>query len=161
MSCSSVWDGVDFSPCFREKYIANSPLVLTALGAVVAVLSCRKRRFQSYSTDDLVSPNGDNISRLEADVLMASVAETVLPPLDQAVEAAEHTPLPSKEADKIVNDFRRTTTKNSRNWDFVYRTASVVGAAAWCIAQGAAVTWSKEDGRALVFPVRLPRPALG
>lgn len=157
MSCPSVWDGVDFSACFREKYIENSPLVLTAFGAAVVVLCCRKRPFQSFSTNDLVSPNGDNISRLEADVLMATVAETVLPPLDRAVEASEPTPLPPKEADKIVNDFRRTTTKSSRNWDFVYRSASVIGAAAWCLAQGAAVTWSQEDGRALVFPVCLPQ----
>lgn len=160
MSCSSVWDGVDFSPCFREKYLENSPLVLTAIGAAVVLLCCRKRPFQNFSTGVLVSPHGDNIARLEADVLMASVAETVLPPLGRAVEAAESTPLPPKEADKIVNDFRRTTTKSSRNWDFIYRSASVIGAAAWCVAQGAAVTWSKEDGRALVFPVRPTQPAL-
>lgn len=154
MSCTTIWDGLDFSPCFRERYIANSPLVLAAFGAVITLIYSRKRNFKPINASDLVSPNGDNISRLEADVLMASVAETALPPVDRVVEAEERRPLPPKEADKIVNDFRRSTTKNSRRWDFVYRVVSVLGAVAWCSVQGAAVFWAKEDKRAVVFPVR-------
>lgn len=158
MSCSPVWDGIDFSPCFRERYIANAPLVLAAFGVVVTLLYSRKKDFRPVNASDLVSPNGDSISRLEADVLMASVAESVLPPVDSAVEAEERRPLPPREADKLVNDFRRSTTKDSRRWDFVYRSVSVIGAASWCAVQTAAVIWAEDERRAIVFPVRYSTP---
>lgn len=68
-----------------NRYIANAPLVLATLGVLglAWTLRRRRRRSEATTTASLVSPGGDDLERLEARVLVRSLAG-VLAPKDEA-----------------------------------------------------------------------------
>lgn len=104
-----VWDGIDFTPCFRrtwvvggtgtltDRYIANVAVVLAGIaGLLVLVQLFRSRRIRDVSTADLVSPGGDNLVKLEARVLVSAIASTLKPvspiSIGDVESASESTP---------------------------------------------------------------------
>ncbi|BEI94008.1 uncharacterized protein CcaverHIS019_0604670 [Cutaneotrichosporon cavernicola] len=138
MSCG-VWDGSDFTPCFRDQYIANASLVLAALGA--AFLLFPRRRGPEITTASLVPPGGGLLSQLEARVLLRNLASSLSQPDS----------LDSTKPEEKIASFRRATT----GWDRFYYWVSILGALVWIGLEvyrlPSAPEW--EDFRPLIFPI--------
>ncbi|CAK9784394.1 unnamed protein product [Cutaneotrichosporon oleaginosum] len=176
MSCG-VWDGSDFTPCFRDTYIANAPLALAALAAVF-ILGPRGRRTPTTAAS-LVPPGGGLLAQLEARVLLSSLARTLpgrrsddverppTPPLTPDSPTAppperlprKSAPLPYAEEEETVAAFRVARTR----WDAAFYWISIVGAGVWIALEVARlmedsssitdVAW--EDARPLIFPTTM------
>ncbi|GMK57331.1 hypothetical protein CspeluHIS016_0401650 [Cutaneotrichosporon spelunceum] len=157
MSCG-VWDGSDFTSCFRDQYIANAPLVIAALG--VACLVFPRRRAGPTTTASLVVPGGGGLAQLEARVLMRNLADSLresshLSKPSEPSESSESTessqPSDQKSAEDKIASFRRAKTR----WNAAYYWASIVGALVWIGLELARLPPSREweDMRPLVFPI--------
>lgn len=176
-----------------SRYIANAPLALAALGALALLLCLRRRRSEATTTASLVKPGGDNLAKLEARVLMSALARTLPGAVEPAVsengngageaarlldeEAAASSfssrppkfpagagaPLPSRESEHAINDFRADMPRGAQRWARLYFWVQLVGVLVWLGLEAARVvldgsplveaTW--EDFRPAAFPVSL------
>ncbi|KAI9634405.1 ABC transporter type 1, transmembrane domain-containing protein [Dioszegia hungarica] len=164
--CQAIWDGVDFTPCVRQRYLANAGLALIPLSLLILLISrlSRSSRYRSpLSPSRLTSPIGDlNLISLESDTILSALAANVLPaPREGEVEAK----LGGKEAAEVIEDFSKEEGPSVRRWRRVRWAAGVTGALVWLgtVAWGCAV---QGDWKRIAFPIYvalfslMPRPTI-
>ncbi|ORX38217.1 ABC transporter type 1, transmembrane domain-containing protein [Kockovaella imperatae] len=159
--CREFWDGVDFTPCFRDRqaftwYLQNFPLVLTALAAVITSLyyiskwiKSRDRSRSRLSPSQLISPTADSdLAQLESEVIVSSVAVSLLPAPKGKKELPK--PLSPEDALNVIRDFKRES-RESRRWQAIRYWIRVIGGFVWVGLEVARYVQSRE-WRDLVFP---------
>lgn len=130
-------------------------MLIAVLGAGLAVAAVRRRLRKGTDTRTtvaaLVPPHGDNISRLEANVFLAAVATNLLP----FKGGAPSRPLPARDSEKVIDEFRDLVPPRARRWEAVRWGVALFGAALWLGAQLGVTLFVDElvEMRALLFPV--------
>ena len=139
------------------RYLSNWPLFLAAISAICLglykIIKLLSRHPHSQLTPkDLVSPSRDtDLARLEADVIISSLASSLLPaPLGKS---AKPDVLLEKESVEVIQDFMVKPKWNNRleKWRWITR---VLGGALWLgVEVASATTTDRRDWRGVVYPV--------
>nr|XP_019045027.1 ATP-binding cassette transporter [Kwoniella bestiolae CBS 10118]OCF23957.1 ATP-binding cassette transporter [Kwoniella bestiolae CBS 10118] len=143
-TCEDVWDGTDFTRCFKERYISNFPLILIALSALyilgIAILPryLSSSPYRPISPDTLISPSASSdLAKLESNVILDAVASNLKP---SSKSSARKGRLSDGEAEQIVNDWKDGSRKSESKWRRLRFWVGLIGALAWFeleIARGA------------------------
>lgn len=106
-------------------------------------------------------PHGDNLSRLEASVLVSALAANVTPAQLAVVDAESGSTqkqaslISPREAEKVVSEFCTEVPREARRLELVHRWLAPVGAVIWLATQLAASIVDKDEinWRPVAFPV--------
>ncbi|WVQ79432.1 hypothetical protein IAT38_001530 [Cryptococcus sp. DSM 104549] len=134
--CERVWDGVDFSPCFRERYIDNFPLLLVGLSIVYLLsripLHFRSRAQPALSPHTLTSASHpSSLSALESTVILESTASNLLPAQAPFSSTNVGEKLASGEAQEIIREFVESKQAGVEMWERIWFWTSLVGGLIW------------------------------
>ncbi|KIR99113.1 ATP-binding cassette transporter [Cryptococcus deuterogattii 2001/935-1] len=135
-SCNKVWDGIDFTSCFREKYLQNAPYFLIAASAfylLSTIPSRRARRSQnSLSASILVSSSyPSDLANLESSVILDSIATNLLPPWFASTPSKPAERLPEGEAERVIVDFVKQKRRDVTRWQDLRFWIGLLGAVTW------------------------------
>lgn len=149
------------------RYLTNAPLALAAISAIIIGASTIRRRYKNdrrTTVAELIPPQSNNFSRLEASILLGSLAGTIVAEEEEdkttSKSQAERTEaisakLSSKESEKVIHDFRSDLPPAARRWANVHYWLGLVGSITWTIVEALGVYFG-NDWTHLVFPVSLP-----
>lgn len=143
-------DGLNF------RYLSNFPIAVAILSSV-AILSHRSYRWlkrdsriQLVDRDTLLSPQSDSdLAKLESDVILSSVAASLLPTENGSKEEKY---IPAEQSEKIVEDFKQLP-RNIRRWNQVTWVVKVVGALIWAALEIAKAARGDGSWKGVVYPV--------
>ena len=135
------------------SYIDNLPLLLVSISALFILIStirhllASKQPSKPLSTDTLISPTGDSdMSKLEADVLLSSVASNLL---------EKPAKLSSGEDVRLIDEFRRDVPRGVQRWKRVRWWVRLIGGVAWYTVELARGV-NEGSWKGIVFPVSHP-----
>ncbi|ODN87389.1 ATP-binding cassette transporter [Cryptococcus wingfieldii CBS 7118] len=147
-SCDGVWTGIDFSPCFKERYLQNAPYALIALSVLYLLATLPSRLSSSHkpplSASTLVSPtNPSDLAKLESTVIFEALATNLLPTTPTSSTNKPTEKLAEGESEAIIEDFLSGASKRRdvSRWQ---------GARFWVGLIGAVVWFEVELARAIV-----------
>ncbi|KAK6910984.1 hypothetical protein I203_105019 [Kwoniella mangroviensis CBS 8507] len=162
-TCEDVWDGTDFTPCFKDRYISNVPFILIALSAIYILCLTVLPRYLSSSpytpvtAETLISPSAtSDLAKLESNVILDAVASNLV---SSSKDAAKKGRLSDGEAEQVVIDWKSASQKRESKWRKFRFWVGLIGALAWFeldIARGV-IEGSWRDA---VFPAWLALIAL-
>ncbi|OWZ29769.1 ATP-binding cassette transporter [Cryptococcus neoformans AD2-60a] len=135
-SCNKVWDGIDFSSCFHEKYLQNVPYLLIAASALYLLSTYPSRwarRSQNpLSTSTLVSSSyPSDLANLESSVILDSLATNLLPPWSASTHSKPAEKLPEGEAERVIMDFVKHKRRDVSRWQDLRFWIGLSGAVTW------------------------------
>ncbi|WWC90401.1 uncharacterized protein L201_005336 [Kwoniella dendrophila CBS 6074] len=162
-TCGDVWDGTDFTPCFKERYISNFQYVIIFLSAIYIILNTLIPRYSSSSpykpitSETLISPSASSdLAKLESDVILDSVASNLI---RSKGKDSEKERLDDGEAEQVVKDWKYNAKTTESKWRTIRFWVGLIGALAWFeleIARGVIEgTWKDA-----IFPAWLSLIAL-
>ncbi|WVQ80023.1 hypothetical protein IAT38_002124 [Cryptococcus sp. DSM 104549] len=160
-TCPQVWDGVDFTPCFRDRYLHNIPFLLIAasliylLSTLPSRLSSSSRRLPSPTVDTLISPsNTSDLARLESEVILDSVASNLLSGDPNASPTKPGSRLADGEAAEVIKEWTSEEREEVRRWWRTKFWVGLIGALVWFEVElaRAVMTGSWKD---VIFPAWL------
>ncbi|ORY32179.1 ABC transporter type 1, transmembrane domain-containing protein [Naematelia encephala] len=145
--CNVFWDGTDFTPCFRQEYLARWPFVVMGVSAITLVLYYIVLFFASrtpppsLSSSTLISPTAkSNLAQLEADVILGAIAANLLPP--KVDVTTDEKAVPPDEAVELIEDYKSIPAKIAF-WNRLRGWLALGGGLVWfgvelarCIVQG-------------------------
>lgn len=139
------------------SYLLNWPLALV----ISSILYLFTTYISNYlftapdnrvTSESLVSPEADaDLSKLEADTIISSLASSVLPP---HTGSTPEKPLPTIEAEEVVEEFKRSPDAGTARREKIGWAVGVVGAAVWLGVEVARGVMERSWTRG-VFPVCL------
>ncbi len=146
-------------PDLPFRYLLNFPLALIAISIIIISVSYLISYFRSrrliprLSAQTLISGVGDSdLANLESDVILSSLASSLLPPHAEDRE----TPLPAKGAGKIVEDFKEDELEIKR-WERMGWWVRLIGGVALLGVEVVRAVVEKE-WKNVPFPVSIARP---
>lgn len=153
------------------SYLERWPLALVALSILYILFAylieyLYPSPYIYVTSSSLISPEGDkDLSRLEAETIISSLASSILPPhlpstgvgagrSGTNLNREPEKPLPTKEAEEVVEEFKSAEKRDSgtRYREWIAWTVGVGGAVVWLVVEGARAF---EEGRwtRCIFPV--------
>lgn len=112
----------------------------------------RDSRIQLVDRDTLLSPQSDSdLAKLESDVILSSVAASLLP---AEKGSKEEKYLPAEQSEKIVEDFKQLP-RNIKRWNQVTWVVKLVGAVIWAALEIAKAARWDGSWKGVVYPVSL------
>ena len=145
-----------YTPHASDRYLANWPVFLTAISTVLLGLYYLIRYLRSsqhptsLSPSQLISPSADSdLAKLEANVIISSIATSLLPPSLRKSEPEKS--LPVQDALKVIEDFK-VESLSSKRWQTIRYWIRIGGGAVWFLLEGARAVESKR-WQPVVYPV--------
>ena len=146
-----TWEVTQRHRKLTARYLSNIPLVLVALSLFI-LLTTRLSRFlsrgthiEALSATSLISVLGDSdLAKLEADVLLSSVAANLLPESDGLQEKLS--------ALEVIGEFVKDVPRSLRRWQRLGWWMRLLGGVGWyTVAVALAVVEGQWKG--VIFPV--------
>ncbi|WVO14579.1 hypothetical protein L204_102214 [Cryptococcus depauperatus] len=136
LSCKDIWDGVDFSRCFRDRYLHNVPFMIIGLSLVhllVTIPYKSSRQVKPLLTrESLISPsNKSDFAVLESKVIFESLAANLIPPSSVTDSSKITEQLADGEAEKIIHEWIKEEKRPVERWRSVRWWVGLVGAVVW------------------------------
>ncbi|WVR09322.1 hypothetical protein IAU60_006387 [Kwoniella sp. DSM 27419] len=137
--CSEMWNGVDFTPCFRDRYLHNASVILVIISAayilfkhVLVPYFSPASPYDNITSESLVSPTASSdLARLEADVILDSIASNLLPPKkSDGAKVQLDGRLAKGEAARVITEFKRWP-RSALRWRRAKFWVGFLGALAW------------------------------
>ncbi|WWD19355.1 hypothetical protein CI109_103814 [Kwoniella shandongensis] len=160
-SCERVWDGVDFTPCFKERYMQNYPLLLVALSLIIILISTLHSYLSKSSAKGLVTPETlispsepSDLAKLESDVIVDAVASNLLPPQPATSTAKVGEKLADGEAEEVIVTWKKDQGGAVKKWRHVKLWVGLLGGLAWL---GLEIAKAVKEGswKDVIFPAWL------
>ncbi|OCF40975.1 ATP-binding cassette transporter [Kwoniella heveanensis CBS 569] len=157
-TCDLVWDGVDFTPCFRDRYLNNVSLFLVGLSAVYLTYHYlisphipHKSPYTSVTAESLISPSAKtDLAKLESNVILDSLARNLLPAKTTQDAGLGKERLADGEAEDVISDFKRWPA-STKKWRRIKFWVGMIGALIWFEVEIAGAVKS-GSWKGVIFP---------
>ncbi|WRT68702.1 uncharacterized protein IL334_005682 [Kwoniella shivajii] len=161
-TCEDIWDGTDFTSCFKDRYISNVPFLIIGLSLLFILYNWIVSHYLSSpytptTPETLISPSTtSDLTKFEADVILDAVALNLLPPIQGEPAKGR---LAKGEAENVITEWKEDAQKSETKWRRWRFWVAFLGALAWFeleIAKGVV----EGDWKGVVFPAWLALIAL-
>ncbi|KAK8854514.1 hypothetical protein IAR55_003253 [Kwoniella newhampshirensis] len=140
--CEKVWDGVDFTPCFRDRYFRNYPLLIVLISLIAIVTSNIYKHLSEPKTAPLVTPETlispsepSDLAKLESDVILDALASNLLPPQPAKSTAKVGEKLADGEAEDVIDSWKKDQTADLKKWTRVKLWVGLIGVLPWLMLE--------------------------